>query len=151
MNSTLLKIITLVLSFSLVSIAHADNDTNERGQLGQARTSMTGSQLECMRLAVSSRESAIRSAYSTLSSSYITALDARAKALDSAWNLTDKSARKMARETAWSLWNSTAKSAREAFKVSRKSAWETYRTSAKACKVPSTEVESSSTQMLDIQ
>lgn len=141
----------LISTLSFASLAHADSEESRMMKASRVTTAITETQLTCVRTAVSTRETSIRTAYSTLTSTLLTGLEARAKALDTAWTLTDKTARKEAREAAWATWNTTAKSAREAFKTARKTAWDTFRTSTKTCKVPSAEVESTMAQGSDVQ
>lgn len=138
---------TLVLS----SITHADDDNRVHMSRSNSGAILTGATLECARTAVTTREAAVRTAYAALSTAYLAGMDARAQSLTAAWTLTDKNARKTAREAAWTTWNTTAKTAREAFRTARKSAWDAFRTSTKACKVPSNEIESNKTQSSDVQ
>lgn len=145
-----LGLVSLVALTTLSPLVSASNDGMRMmgsGATGSGKTI----DLTCVRTAVSTRESAVRSAYSTLSTSYLAGLDTRAMALDAAWMMTDKTARKSAREAAWKAWNTTAKSAREAFRTARKTSWDAYRTSAKACKAPSSELESVMVQNQDVQ
>ena len=152
---TTLGLVALASVLTFSSLAHADND-NRRNEWRHNRqnntgTVLTGAHLDCVRTALTTREAGVRSAYSTLSTTLLAGLDTRAAALNTAWTLTDRTARKSAIDTAWSGWNSTAKSAREGFKKSRKSTWETFRNSVKACKVSSNEVESNSAMNQDVQ
>lgn len=151
MNKILsLALVSAISLTGMTSLAHAD-DSNRMMRSERMTVAITEAQLTCVRTAVSTREAGIRSAYATLTSTLLAGMDTRAKALDAAWMLSDKTARKTAREAAWSAWNTTAKSAREAFKVSRKTNWDTFRASTKTCKVPSTEVDSTMAQASDVQ
>lgn len=130
-----------------------EKNTHEKRQsLGYSgSTSLSGAQLECVRTAVTTRETTVKKSYSTLSSVYLTGLDTRLQSLSTAWTLTDRVARKEARENAWNTWNTTARNARELFKQEKKGAWETFRNAVKACRVHPSEVESSSMQNADVQ
>lgn len=152
MNKFLSLALVSALSLtSISSLAYADKETRMERAPRATAVALTEVQLTCVRTAVSTREAGIRSGYAALSTALLAGLDARAKALDTAWTLTDATARKTAREAAWTTWNTTAKAAREAFKTSRKTSWDAFRTSAKACKVSSTEVESPMAQASDVQ
>lgn len=146
-----LGIVSLVALSTLSPLVSAASTEGMRmmgsGATGSGRTV----DLTCVRTAVSTRETAVRAAYSTLSTSYLAGLDTRAMALDAAWMMTDKTARKTAREAAWSAWNTTAKTARETFRKARKASWDAYRMSAKACRAPSSELESTMVQNQDVQ
>ncbi len=127
-------------------------NSEKRQSLGYSgSTSLSGAQLECVRTAVTTRETTVKKAYSTLSSTYLTGLDVRLQSLSTAWTLTDRVARKESRENAWNTWNTTARNARELFKQEKKGAWETFRNAVKACRVHPSEVESSSMQNADVQ
>ncbi len=144
-----LGVISLAAIASLVPLSHADSEMRHARM--NSGSTLSGEQLACVRTAVATRETSVRSAYNTLYTAYLAGMDARAKALDTAWTMTDKTARKTARESAWSAWNTAAKSAREAFRSARKSAWDTFRSTAKTCKVPSSEIESTLNQNSDVQ
>ena len=151
MKHLLLIAIAIMTTLTLSSITHADDDNRARMPRANSGAMLTGATLECARTAVTTREAAVRTAYAALSTAYLAGMDARAQSLTAAWTLTDKTARKIAREAAWTTWNTTAKTAREAFRTARKSAWDAFRTSTKACKVPSSEMDSNINQASDVQ
>ncbi len=152
MNKLLsLALVSAISLTSISSLAYADKETHMERSSRASAVALTEVQLTCLRTAVSTRETGIRTAYSTLTVGLLAGMDARAKALDAAWMLSDKMARKTAREAAWSTWDTTAKTARETFKTARKTTWDTFRTSTKTCKVSSNEADSKMSQASDVQ
>ena len=145
-----LALVSVISLASISPLVYADTD-HRMERSSHTSVALTGSELTCIRSAVSTREVSVRSAYVTLTSTLLTAMDVRAKALDAAWSLTDSAARKSARESAWSTWNTTAKLARQAFRSSSKTNWEAFRISTKSCKVPSNEIESKKAQASDVE
>lgn len=141
---------SLIALSTLTPFVQASEGTPSLMSSGSAGSGKTVD-FTCIRTAVSTRESAVRLAYSNLSAAYLAGLDVRAKALDAVWSTADRTERKTAREAAWSAWDATAKSARQAFRTARKAAWDTFRTSAKVCRTPSSELESVMAQNLDVQ
>ncbi len=91
--------------------------------------------LACVRSAVATREAGARAAYVSFNTAILAALDARTKALDTAWTLTEKNARKTARDAAWQTWKDSTKTARKTYKDATKTAWNTFYTATRSCKV----------------
>lgn len=155
---------TFILMMGCVTTGVSADDSHGKWEKSEKKTyekrqslgysgavSLSGAQLECVRTAVTTRETTVKKAYSTLSSTYLTGLDTRLQSLSTTWTLTDRVVRKEARENAWSTWNTVAKNARELFKQEKKGAWETFRNAVKVCRVHPSEVESNSMQNADVQ
>jgi hypothetical protein len=96
---------------------------------------LTTEQLNCIRTATIKRETALVSSFSAFSSGVVVAYNTRANALSTAWQLTDKTARKTAIDTAWKNWKSSTDTTRNMRKDSHKSAWDTFKNETKTCKV----------------
>lgn len=96
----------------------------------------------CMQTAVAAREASLSSAWETFSTSIKDALTKRAAALDTAWGLSDVTARTKALTDAWKTWRGENKAAHDALKKTRKSAWDTFKKTAKdSCKVTTPKAE----------
>lgn len=108
---------------------------------GKTESGMTLEQLTCVRAAVAKRESSLLSALTTSSSTLATAYSTRAFALDAAYQLTDKVARRTAIESAWEAWMTSLKDARKAHQVSQKAAWDTFKSDTKTCGVSSKQTD----------
>lgn len=110
---------------------------NGTGSVTGSGTSGSGmtENLACVRSAVATREASIRTAYVNLNTAILAAFDVRTKSLDTAWTLTDRTARKAARDAAWKVWKESTKTARKAYKETTKTAWNTFSTSTRTCKV----------------
>ncbi len=87
----------------------------------------------CMQPAVAARETALQAEFSALSASISSALTTRASALNTAWGLTDASARQTAVKKAWATFQDSVKAARKTAKDAKKAAWKTYKDATKTC------------------
>ena len=101
-------------------------------------TTMThgGANIPCVQSAVDVREGAIGDAFSAFSSAESAALSARKSALHDAWGLTDATARRTARNKAWSDFHAANKAAYTALRTAKKAAWSAFEAASKACKAP---------------
>lgn len=99
----------------------------------------------CMSAAVDKRDTAITTAWNTLSSSMTATLSTRKDALKAAWALTDATQRNAALKAAWATASKSVKTARSTFKTARQAAWKTFKTDAKTCKQPSADAAGEST------
>ncbi len=147
------KILLLVLGFvvfgSAVAFAQNENSiglTNTQTDTNIATTTsmppMTNTTgIACVKEAVVAREAAIGTSFSTFSASMSTALSTRATALANAWSLTDSTARRTARNTAWTEYKNSSRAAKSVFKTSKKAAWKTFNDASKACKTAVVEYE----------
>lgn len=90
--------------------------------------------VSCVKRAVDSRESKLGTAFSAFSSSITSAYSTRRSALSTAYDVTDKKARREAIRKAFSVFKDSAKKARNDFRSTRESAWKTFETERKACK-----------------
>ena len=87
----------------------------------------------CIQNAVSVRESSIMNAVTTAQSVHTQALNTRASALQSAWGITDKTARKEAVKSAWSTYKTTMETNHQTRKSAHQTIKETFKQSKQAC------------------
>lgn len=87
----------------------------------------------CIQSAVDTREDALESAFTAFTTAENTALAARKTALHDAWGTTDATARRTARNKAWSDFRVANRKAFETLRNGRKTAWSTFTTASKAC------------------
>lgn len=87
----------------------------------------------CIQAAIDKRDTAVTSAYDTLHTSIVAALNTRKEALKNAWTKTDRIERRTALKNAWAIYHTSRRSAQQAWRASRRSAWQTFRTEAKSC------------------
>lgn len=89
----------------------------------------------CMQGIVATRESSLQSAWSTLNTNIVDALDVRAAALNTAWGVSETGARNSAIKSAWSDWKKAHRDAFSTMRQARRDAWETFRKAARdTCK-----------------
>ena len=155
MKKIILGMIASVISLSflaLTSFAHDGPEPHEgKWHPSHSGKVLTASGLSCIRTAVSTREVGVRSAYLSYSNATISALDARAKALDTAWTMTGTTERWIARDRAWEDWRKSSKENRDTFRTARKTAWENFRKSVQSCWVHASQVETYKTERTDVQ
>jgi hypothetical protein len=135
----------VVFGASSVS-AHSGNDNGTHHATGTKATSTKTVDLTCMQTAVNTRESAVGAAYTKHATHITNALTARKNALNSAWGMSDKTARNTAIKSAWKTYRDSKMSSRKDMNSARKSAWTEFKKTAKTdCKevVPKDEGEKS--------
>lgn len=88
----------------------------------------------CMQTAIGKRDDAIISALDTYYNAAKSALTARKSALQAAWGMTDKKARRDAQRKAWSDYRAATKDSRKTFRNAQRDAWKQFNTDAKACR-----------------
>ncbi len=89
----------------------------------------------CMAAAVATRESAIKTAWTTFTGSITTALDKRAAALEAAWGASADGNREAIKK-AWAEWKKDRTAANNKLKTDRKAAWDAFKKTAKeSCKM----------------
>jgi gas vesicle protein len=98
-----------------------------------AREAKAQAMRACIATAVSKREAAIGSGWSTYSASTTAALAARKTALEAAWAKTDRTERKAAVAAAWKSWRETHRKLLADWRKAKKSAWETFSKDRRAC------------------
>lgn len=92
--------------------------------------------IACVRTAVGVREAAFITAWDTFSDGINTALTARKTALDTAWNISGKTARDAAVRAAWQTWQETRQALQAQHRTSRQNAAAEFtRTVRTSCKV----------------
>ena len=106
----------------------------------QVATSTSGNlpstaKVTCVQNAIEKRDSAIIAGHNTFNTSITGALTSRKDALKSAWALTDRSAMKTAKKTAWANFSTSQKSAHDSMRSVRKSSWNTFSSEMRACGV----------------
>ena len=123
-------------------------DRTEQTDSSTTKTTKTVN-LSCMQTAVSVREDALIAAHDGYAADHKAGLTARKTALNTAWGLTDMSARKVAIKNAWSSWKTALTAARSDLKTEKKAAWTKFKKTAKdTCKevVPKEEAPKSDTE-----
>lgn len=139
MKKLLFLVVLVALSLGMVgAISSVKADDNNSPRVSKIPKPTPN--LVCIQSAVSKRESAIGSAWSTLSSAITSALSVRKDALVAAWGVTNAKDRRIAIRTAWDVFAKSNRDARKVLKDARNSAWSQYKTDAKACKVPASEI-----------
>ncbi len=133
MKKTILGLVSGMLVFAFALPALAAN-------------TFSAADLACVQTAVDARETTIGTAFNTYSTAMASALSARKAALHTAWGMTDNTARRTARNAAWSTFKTASKAAHRALKASRHSAWATFRTASAACHVPAVEAQGQDTE-----
>jgi hypothetical protein len=89
----------------------------------------------CMAAAVATRESAIKSAWTTFTGGITTALDKRAAALAAAWGASADGNREGVKK-AWADWKKEKQAAHIKLRMDRKTAWDAFKKTAKdSCKL----------------
>ncbi|MCU0677963.1 MAG: hypothetical protein MUF19_00040 [Candidatus Pacebacteria bacterium] len=106
--------------------------TSTKDRMGKASTTVDRT---CMAAAAATRESAIKTAWTTFTSSVTTALDKRGTALASAWGASTDGNREAVKK-AWTDWKKDKTAANSKLKNDRKAAWDAFKKTAKeSCKV----------------
>lgn len=121
--------------------APCPGQTNPTTPVTTSMPPMVSTGIACVQTAVVTREAAIGTAFSTFSASMSTALSARATALASAWSLTDGTARRTARNLAWTEYKNASRTAKTVFKTNKKAAWRAFNEASRACRVSVVEYE----------
>jgi len=91
----------------------------------------------CIKSAIGTRDASIGSAFTTYYNSASTALTTRTTALQSAWDIADKTERHTALKSAWDTYKASVTTNKATLKSSREAAWSTYKTARIACGVQS--------------
>ena len=157
---TILTLALLVLAFTITLPVFAHHNDAENGMMKHKTASSTmkmkkdrmGTSTEkmhkeksatstenvdpsCMQTAVNVRESSLITAFTTYQTSTLKGLEARKTALNTAWGLTDKTARVQALTDARKAWRENQVKGMRTLQSDRKSAWEKFKTTAKnSCK-----------------
>jgi hypothetical protein len=96
--------------------------------------SSTAASLACASSASETRDTALITAYTSMTASTTNALTTRKTALKNAWLITDKTARKTAVKKAWDAYKTDLAKTRRAFRNAKRTIWKNYTTTRKACK-----------------
>ncbi len=94
---------------------------------------LDATQMACIKTAVGKREDSLVAGHDAYALAIKNAYTARKTALMSAWDLTDKTARRSAVKSADQAFRTSAKSARSTWNTARKASWKTFETDRKAC------------------
>lgn len=89
--------------------------------------------VKCVQAAISTRETALLSAFDSFSVSTKSALTARKDGLLNAWAKTDSKERRQARKDVSESYRSAMKKTHEALKSSKKTIWSSFNTEVKKC------------------
>lgn len=106
-----------------------------RGKINQTATSTAESaaNIDCARRAASTRETAVSTAYSTLTACNIAAFNARKTAVDAAWSYTSRQERNNAITNAWNIFKNSAKICQTTYRQTIQTAWGDFKTKIKTC------------------
>jgi hypothetical protein len=127
------SILAIFIFGIIVLIASAQTDTGTTGNKDLKNIIKTVD-LPCMQTATQTRDTAIISAWTKLTSAVKTALTTRQSALKEAWAITDKTQRIAAIKKAWTDYKTAIKSARTTWAKDKKAAWQQFKTDAKNCR-----------------
>ncbi len=112
--------------------ASSTKATSTKDRSGKASTTVDRT---CMAAAVATRESAIKSAWTTFTGGITTALDKRAAALAAAWSASADGNREAVKK-AWADWKKDKQAAHIKLRMDRKTAWDAFKKTAKdSCKL----------------
>ncbi len=125
-------------------------DGMKGGKSQSGTTVLTSEQLTCLRTAVAKRESALMGEVTMMNSTISSAFMTRATALDSAYQVSDKEARKTSVDTAWSIFKSSTDIARKTGQDTQKSTWDTFKTDTKACNVWGADTDGNKPMMMEM-
>lgn len=89
--------------------------------------------LTCMQQAVSARDTAVLSAFSTYTQTVMTSFQQRLVGLQSAWAIQDEGNRQNTIKTTWVTYKNSLKTAQTVLKDKRKDAWKVFRDARKSC------------------
>jgi hypothetical protein len=89
--------------------------------------------ITCVKTALTKREDALTSGYTTYSTAITGAYTARKTALLAAWDSADAKTRRAAVRSADQAFKSTVQSSKKAWNESRRGTWKTFETDRKAC------------------
>jgi len=135
--SALLAVMFLV-SVATVSATEVGNSSPSVGDKSSPKLTLAATPspaaLACVQTAVQKRDGAIISAFGAFSTSVTSALTARMNALNTAWGISDKTARRAAIKKAWSDFSTATKAARKTLNQARLAAWKQYAKDVRACK-----------------
>ena len=118
-----------------ISVMREKKDKEHGGAMMNASTSAAA--ILCVGAAVTPREAALVTGFSTYSQAVSSAYSVRASALGTAYAQSTSVQVRTSVKAAWSAFNMSVKSARGAWGTARSSAWSTYRSAVSACKAPS--------------
>lgn len=93
--------------------------------------------IACMKTAVSTRETSLKSAHAAFSVAIDGAYTARESALSAAWSKSSWSEIKPSIRTAWKDFKDATKLGKRTWQSSKKETWKKFKTDAKSCRVPS--------------
>ena len=125
-------------------------DGMKGGKSQSGTTVLTSEQLTCLRTAVAKRESALMGGVTMMNSTISSAFMTRASALDSAYQVSDKEARKTAVDTAWSTFRSSTETAQKTTQDTQKSTWDIFKTDTKACNVWGADTDGNKPMMMEM-
>lgn len=94
---------------------------------------LDATQMACIKTAIGKREDALVAGSDAYALSVKNAYTTRKTALMSAWDLTDKTARRTAVKAADQAFKTSVKTARSTWNTARRTAWKTFDTDKKAC------------------
>lgn len=136
MKALVTPLLALALLAGATPTLAASGSDSSKGEL-------SSTVLSCLKSAVATRESSLKSGWNAFADAVEDAYADRASALDAAYASGQTRAEVKADvKAAWKTFKSDIKEARADWKEARKDAWSTYKSSAKTCKAPSDVVES---------
>lgn len=125
----------IALTLIVPSAAFAQGVTATGATVDQKDRANKTLDLACLSKAVETRETSIMGTQTKFSSAWQSALTARKDALVKAWGTEDATARRAARQAAWTAFDSAMKAARSTNNTERTAAWTKYQADRAACGV----------------
>lgn len=132
---TILPIVGLVLGALAIATEIKANDL--RPILQKSEQQLSPATVQCIKKALTVRETSVFSAVTSYQKASLAALSTRQTALLSAWDKPTKSEVKPLITTTWKTYKKTMKLLKDTLATAKKTAWSTYKTDIKACNATS--------------
>jgi hypothetical protein len=125
-----------LLAVAVISFANASASVANAATKSSGSSATSTAAINCVAKAVATREDAVDSAVSTYNASVMSAYDARAKSLASAYATGNATTIASAIKTVWATFDAASKNASAAYATKRLALWNTFKTASTACKAP---------------
>jgi len=110
-------------------------EQKEKGlRLASTTSAATTAQIQCVGVAVATREASLIGGMSAFNTSVNTAYSTRATDLATAYSKTTGAEVRAGVSVAWKSFNTSTRTAQKTWRTTKDSAWKAFKTSAKACK-----------------
>ena len=127
------KLATIMITASLALASIPTTALQAETTSKAAKGKPTKEQIACVGSAVSKRDTALKTAFDSFSSTTSAAYSARLNALSTAWTNEDTKSRRTALSTAWKAWREASTKARRDFRAARTKAWAQFTIDRKSC------------------